>query len=222
MAAGADRGLAPERIARQLPLSLERLGVDRVELYLAHADDPDVPLPASLGALAKLQSAGLIGAYGVSNFDGGRLRQALAAGAPAAVQNERSLLRGDEAQVPTICAEHGVAYIAYSPLCGGWLTGKYRRGAAYPPGSRMTRFPGPYADLATDATFAALAALEAFAAARGATTAGLALAWLLADERIAQIVVGPARIEHLDPVSEALAAPLAPAERDQITAMFSR
>src|SRR5262244_2314470 len=68
MQAGADHGLRPERIARQLRMSLERLGVDHVELYLAHEFDPDVPLAESFGALDQAQAAGTMGAYGVSNF----------------------------------------------------------------------------------------------------------------------------------------------------------
>jgi aryl-alcohol dehydrogenase-like predicted oxidoreductase len=221
MAAGADAGLAPERIARQLPLSLQRLGVDHVELYLAHAHDPVVPLRESLDALAQLQTAGLVGAYGVSNFDGGQLCEALADGAPAAVQNDYSLLhRDDEREVIGLCAEHGLAYLAYSPLSGGWLTGKYRRGAAYPAGSRMTQLPGPYERLTGDATFTALEALEAFAAARDRTMAGTALAWLLADPRIAQVVVGPSRPAHLAPVAEAVARPLTDGERDALAAIF--
>src|SRR5215470_11604668 len=65
MQAGADHGLRPERIARQLRMSLERLGVDHVELYLAHEFDPDVPLAESFGALEQAQADGIIGGYGV-------------------------------------------------------------------------------------------------------------------------------------------------------------
>src|SRR5215469_4244144 len=84
---GADHGLRPERIARQLRMSLERLGVDHVELYLAHEFDPDVPLAESFGALEQAQADGTIGAYGVSNFGAAQLTAALAAGAPQAIQN---------------------------------------------------------------------------------------------------------------------------------------
>ena len=87
MQAGADHGLRPERIARQLRMSLERLGVDHVELYLAHEFDPDVPLAESFGALDQAQAGGTIGAYGVSNFGAAQLTAALAAGAPQAIQN---------------------------------------------------------------------------------------------------------------------------------------
>jgi aryl-alcohol dehydrogenase-like predicted oxidoreductase len=214
MAAGADHGLGPERIARQLGTSLERLGVDRVDLYLTHDFDPEVPLGESFGAMAEAQAEGLIGAYGVSNFSAPQLAAALGAGAPAAIQNSYSLLtRGGEGDVLALCAERGVAYLAFSPLAGGWLTGKYRRGEAFPADSRMSQRPEPYRGLVTDRTFDALARLELMAAQRGVSLAGLALAWLLADERVTQIVIGPGRPEHLEPVREALMYPMSPEER---------
>jgi aryl-alcohol dehydrogenase-like predicted oxidoreductase len=214
MEEGADHGLAPERIARQLGMSLERLGVDQVELYLTHDFDPEVPLATSFGAMAEAQAKGLIGAYGVSNFSAAQLAAALDAGAPAAIQNSYSLLtRGDEGEVLALCAGRGVAYLAFSPLAGGWLTGKYRRGEPFPAASRMTQRPGPYRSLVNDRTFDALARLEAMAAQRGISLAGLALAWLLADERVTQIVIGPGRPAHLAPVREALMNPISPQER---------
>jgi aryl-alcohol dehydrogenase-like predicted oxidoreductase len=222
MSADGDHGLSPERVRRQLHASLERLGVDRVELYLAHEHDPDVPVAETMGAFAALRASGAIAACGVSNFDARQLREALAAGSPVAIQNGYSLLqRGDEAEVLPLCAQRDVAYGVYSPLCGGWLTGKYRRGATYPPGSRMTQRPEPYAVLATDATFTALEALEDLANERGTSMAATALAWLLADERIAQVVVGPGRPAHLEPVREALAHPLGPDERHHLSAIFT-
>jgi aryl-alcohol dehydrogenase-like predicted oxidoreductase len=221
MDAGADSGLAPERIERQFPTSLERLGVDHVELYLAHAFDTAAALDETLAVFDALQAAGTVSAYGVSNFDREQLRRALSAGAPAAVENGYSLLeRGDEAEVLPLCGERGLAYLVYSPLCGGWLTGKYRRGEAYPEGSRMTQVPGPYGRLTNDRTFDVLDAFAAFAAARATSMAGTALAWLLADARVSQIVIGPGRAEHLEPVREALARPLAPEERVELAAMF--
>ena len=214
MQAGADHGLRPERIARQLRMSLERLGVDHVELYLAHEFDPDVPLAESFGALAQAQADGTVGAYGVSNFGAAQLTAALAAGAPQAIQNSYSLLTGQDERDPlALCAERQVAYLAFSPLAGGWLTGKYRRGEPFPDGSRMTQRPGPYRGFVTDRTFDALDRLRAMAASRGISMAGFALAWLLADERVTQIVIGPGRPEHLAPVGEALTHPLTPQER---------
>jgi aryl-alcohol dehydrogenase-like predicted oxidoreductase len=219
MEAGADHGLKPDRVARQLRSSLDRLGVSQVELYLAHEYDPDVPLAETLGGFGAAQADGLIGAYGVSNFDAAQLAAALAAGAPRAVQNSYSLLdRQDEPDLLPLCAERGVAYLAFGPLAGGWLTGKYRRGAAYPAGSRMTQRPEPYQDLVTGATFDALDRLEAIAASRGTSLAGLALGWLLADERVTQVVIGPGRPEHLAPAAEALRHPVTEAERAEIEA----
>jgi aryl-alcohol dehydrogenase-like predicted oxidoreductase len=214
MEAGGDRGLKPDRIARHLRASLDRLGVDHVELYLAHDFDPDVPLAESLGAFGQARAQGMIRAYGVSNFDAPQLTAALSAGAPQAVQNSCSLLdRRDAAEVLPLCAERGVSYLAYSPLAGGWLTGKYRRGEPFPAGSRMSQRPGPYRGFVTGQTFDALDRLQAMAASRGTSMAGLALAWLLADERVTQVVVGPGRPEHLAPVGEALNHPLTAQER---------
>ena len=217
MLAGADHGLAPDRIARQLRSSLDRLGVDRVDLYLAHDYDPAVPLAETLGAFSAAQADGLIGAYGVSNFDARQLAAALADGAPRAIQNSYSLLaRQDEPEVLPLCAARGVAYLAFGPLAGGWLTGKYRRGAPFPAGSRMTQRPEPYTEFVTDRTFEALTRLQAIAAGRGTSMAGLALAWLLADDRVTQIVIGPGRPEHLAPAAEALAHPVTEQERGMI------
>jgi aryl-alcohol dehydrogenase-like predicted oxidoreductase len=214
MQAGADHGLRPERIARQLRMSLERLGVDHVELYLAHEFDPDVPLAESFGALGQAQAGGTIGAYGVSNFGAAQLTAALAAGEPQAIQNSYSLLtRQGEQDLLALCAERHVAYLAFSPLAGGWLTGKYRRGEPFPAGSRMSQRPEPYRGFVTDLTFGALDRLQAMAAGRGISMAGLALAWLLADERVTQIVIGPGRPEHLAPVREALTHPLTAQDR---------
>ena len=214
MQAGADHGLKPERIARQLRASLERLGVDQVDLYLAHEFDPQVPLPESFGAFDHARAEGTIRAYGVSNFDAPQLAASLAAGAPQAIQNCYSLLeRQDERDLLPLCAERQVAYLAFSPLAGGWLTGKYRRGEPFPAGSRMSQRPGPYQGLVAARTFDALARLQAMASSRGISMAGLALAWLLADERVNQIVIGPGRPEHLAPVAEALEHPLTAQER---------
>ena len=217
MEAGADHGLKPDRIARQLRSSLDRLGVGHVDLYLAHDYDPDVPLTEAFGTFSAAQAGGLIGAYGVSNFDAPQLTAALAAGVPQAVQNSYSLLdRRDERELLPLCAGQDVAYLAFSPLAGGWLTGKYRRGAPYPAASRMTQRPEPYQEFVTGPTFDALDRLQAIAASRGTSLAGLALGWLLAGDRVAQVVIGPGRPEHLAPVGEALQHPLTAQERAEV------
>jgi aryl-alcohol dehydrogenase-like predicted oxidoreductase len=215
MAEGEDHGLAPDRVLRQIDTSLGRLGVERVDLYLAHAWDDDVPADELAGVFEELVAAGKIGAYGLSNVDGARLREALEAGAFAAVQDSYSLLdREVEDEVLPLCAEHGLWFQVHSPLMGGWLTGKYRRDAPAPEGSRMTLRSGPYEHLRTDAVYDALEALER----RGDPTT-LALAWLLADERVS-IVIGPRRPAQLEPALAALAAPLTADERRALSDEF--
>jgi len=217
MTAGADRGLRPERIARQLQSSLERLGVTQVDLYLAHEFDPDVPLADTIAAFEDAMAAGLIRAYGVSNFNSGQLLSALAAGTPVAIQNSFSMLaREDAPDLLDLCQQHDVAYLAFSPLAGGWLTGKYRQGQPYPAGSRMTQRPGPYAGLARGQTFDLLDRLAGIARDRGTSMAGLALGWLLGEDRVTQIVVGPGSRTQLAPVAEAIEHPLTTDERAAI------
>ena len=105
MADGADHGLDPERVGRQLDSSLDRLGVDYVELYLAHDFDPGTPLRETINTFESLMAAGEIGAYGVSNFTAAQLETAIEAGHPQAIQNNHSLLeRSDEADVLPLCA----------------------------------------------------------------------------------------------------------------------
>jgi aryl-alcohol dehydrogenase-like predicted oxidoreductase len=196
---GDDHGLAPARVRRRIDSSLGRLGVERVDLYLAHAWDPDVPVAEVAGVFDELVAAGKIAAYGLSNVDGPQLREAVAAGSFAAVQNSYSLLdREAEREVLPLCAEHGLAFQAFSPLAGGWLTGKYRRGEPPAAGSRMTMRPEPYEHLRTDAVFDLLEELE-----RNGDPAKQALAWLLS--RGVSVVIGPRRPEHLEPALAALA-----------------
>ena len=136
---GADHGLGRGRIQRQIDTSLRRLGVERVALYLAHDFDPDTPQEETLEAFAGLIAAGKVGAVGASNFTGEQLAEALELarleGLPRYewVQNGFSLLdQGDRETVFPVCREHGLGYTPFSPLAGGWLTGKYRRGEAPP------------------------------------------------------------------------------------------
>ena len=221
MSEGADHGLAPERMARQLRSSLQRLGVERVDLYLTHEYDPDIAPARVVEALEGFRAGGLIRATGVSNYDAAQLRATLAAGHVDAIQNSYSLLvRDDERELLGLCAAEQVSYTVYSPLAGGWLTGKYRRGAQFPAGSRMTQRPEGYAAFVDDAIFDALARLEELASARGVSMAAMALGWLLANPLVGAIVVGPMRPEHLEPVREALANPLEEGERQAVEELF--
>ena len=170
MSDGADHGLSPERIRRQLDGSLERLGVESVPLYLAHAMDPAVPVAETIGAFEALVAAGKIRAYGGSNVDVAWLEESLREGRPDWVQNEYSLLdREAEEGMIEVCAREGLGFTPFSPLAGGWLTGKYTRGEEPPAGSRMTLRPEPYLHLQTEHVFDALEAFAAQAAERGTT-----------------------------------------------------
>ncbi len=214
---GADHGLAPARVKRQVESSLARLGVERVDLFLTHAWDPDVPIAETAGALDELVADGKVGAYGLSNVDAAQLAEAVGVGAFRWVQNSYSLLDRDvEVDVLPLCAEHGLGFTPFSPLAGGWLTGKYRRGEDAPPGSRMTLRPGPYEHLRADAVYDRLERL-----AELGDPATLALGWLLGDPRVTAVVVGPRRPEQLRPALDALAQPLSAAQRGELSALFS-
>jgi aryl-alcohol dehydrogenase-like predicted oxidoreductase len=217
-----DHGLAPDRIRRQIEGSLTRLGVARIDLYLAHEPDPSTPLRDTVRTFDELAGEGLIGAWGLSNYDADGIRDALRHGRPALVQNAYSLLdRDDEDGVLPLCAEEGIAYVPFGPLSGGWLTGKYRRGEPYPAGSRMTQRPEPYERLVDDRVFAGLDRLREDAAARGIDLPTLAFAWVLTHPAVTGAVCGPGRPEHLDPVLAALDVPLSAEERERIGSYFA-
>jgi len=227
MAEGEDHGLARARILRQVETSLRRLGVERVGLYLAHEFDDGVPLEETLSAFDALVRAGKVGAVGASNFTGDQLAEAIAVSEREGlvryelVQNSHSLLeRRDARTLWPVCRRHGVSYQCFGPLAGGWLTGKYRRGEAYPVGSRMTQRPEGYRAFADDRVFTALERLEEEARGRGVSMARLALAWLLAQDEIAAIVIGPGRPEHLEPMREALELELGRTQADGLAEPF--
>ena len=219
--AGADHGLAPERIQRQLRTSLGRLGVDRIDLYLAHEFDPNTPLADTMAAFRDAREEGLVGACGVSNFSAEQLEEALEHGEPRLIQNEYSLLaRDDERDVLPLSAESRVAYEAFSPLAGGWLTGKYRRGEEPAPGSRMTLRPRPYLHLHEERVYRGLDRLAAEAENRAVSPAALALAWALSHPHVTGVVVGPRRPDHLQPALAALDLELSQDERAELASFF--
>jgi aryl-alcohol dehydrogenase-like predicted oxidoreductase len=217
-----DEGLAPDRIRRQLEGSLGRLGLERVDLYLAHAPDDSVPIEQTIETFEALRTEGLIGAWGLSNYDADGLLEALALATPAVVQNSYSLLdRSDEEAVIPVCAERGIAFVPFGPLAGGWLTGKYRRGEQFPAGSRMTQRPGPYEEYVADAVFDGLEQLDAEARARGVDMSSLAFAWVLSSPGVAGAVCGPMRPEHLRPVLTAAGMSITADDHDRIGRFFA-
>ncbi len=228
MDTGHDRGLSRARIRRQIETSLIRLGVERVALYMTHAFDSAVPQEETLEAFAELVRAGKVGAVGASNFTGEQLAEAIELAALEGlprfewVQNAFSLLeQADRETVFPLCHEHGLGYQPFSPLAGGWLTGKYRRGEPPPAGSRMTLRPEGGERYRVGEVYDAIEHLETWAALRGSSTAAVATAWLLHVPEVTAVVVGPNRVSHLDDVRAAVELPITRAELDELAGWFS-
>jgi aryl-alcohol dehydrogenase-like predicted oxidoreductase len=224
----ADRGLSRERVLRELEGSLARLGLDRVQMYLTHEPDPETPIEETLRALDELVQAGRVGAIGASNIGAAALLDALETSDRNGlarfdwVQNELNLLEPRaQDDVLAICRREGLAFTPFSPLGGGWLTGKYARDAAYPPDSRMALRPEPYEALVTESTFRALDSFQAAAAARDLDPTTLAIAWLLGHPDVTAVVVGPRRPEQLDPALAAVDVELSEREREELAAVFA-
>jgi aryl-alcohol dehydrogenase-like predicted oxidoreductase len=224
----SDRGLSRERIGRELDGSLARLQAERVDMYLTHEVDDETPIAETLAALDQAARAGKVRAIGASNLDGAGLEEALETSDRLGltrygwVQNEYSLLRrGPEEDVLPICVQEGLGFTPFSPLAGGWLTGKYRRGEAYPSGSRMTLRPDPYYDLVSDRTFDGLEGFSAEASARGVEPATLAIAWVLAQPQVTAVVVGPRRPEQLEIALAATEVELTADECAELAGLFA-
>jgi aryl-alcohol dehydrogenase-like predicted oxidoreductase len=213
------RGLSRDHIRGQIDASLARLGVDRVELYLAHGPDDSVPIEETIGTFDDLVREGKIGAYGISNVDAVQLSAAVGVGSPVNVQNGYNLFdRLAQAEVLVACRDKGVGFTAYSPLAGGLLTGKHRAGEPYRAGSRMALRPPELTDLSIDRAFEALPRLTEIADGHGVTLATLALAWVLTDPGVTAALVGPRSAEHLRPLVAAVDLELTAGQRAEIEA----
>ena len=218
MEEGADSGLARDRVLRQVETSLERLGVERIDLYLTHEPDPDTPVEETYATFEALVDRGLDRRLGRLERRRGRPPRVARLGTPSLVQNSYSLLeRGDEEEVIPLCAEHGIEYQAFSPLAGGWLTGKYRRGEEHPEGSRMTMRPEPYRHLESDAIFDGLEASSGGRRARRQSRR--ARAGVGARQRRLG-GHGPRRPEHLGRCATRLSLDLSPADREEVGSLF--
>jgi len=223
-----DRGLSRRHILQQVDESLSRLQTDRLDLYLIHEPDPDTPLDETLEALNDLVRAGKVLYVGASNIEAWRLARGLWLSEVRKlarfewVQNSYSLLdRTPERELFPLLAETGVGFTAFSPLAGGWLTGKYRADAAYPEGSRMTLRPEPYRHLERERVFQGLAALGDDARRRGVAMGALAIAWALRQPRIDAAIVGPRTVAQLDEALTAIAIELSTNEAADISAFFA-
>lgn len=223
-----QRGLSRRHILRQVDASLTRLGVDHLDMYLVHEPDPTTPLDETLDALDSLIRAGKVRYIGASNYPAWLMTKALWVSDAAGlhrfewVQNSFNLIdQGDQAEMLALCRDQRLGFTPFSPLSGGWLTGKYRYDEEYPAGSRMTLRPEPYLRFWNEATFAAIDRLTETAADLGVSTAGLALAWLLRHPDVTASIVGPRRTEHFIPIREAGRLALTPPQWREIGRLFT-
>lgn len=198
------QGAAPSYVKSALEDSLRRLGTDYVDLYQLHRPDASTPIADTLGALGDLVRAGKICEIGCSNFSAAQLREADAAvaeGAPrfVSVQNQYSLLhREPEQEVLPECERLGIAFIPFFPLMAGLLSGKYRRGEAPPPGTRLAGMPADrQGELLAPGHLEVVEALQRYAGERGHTILELAIAWLLANPLVASVIAGATRPEQV-------------------------
>jgi aryl-alcohol dehydrogenase-like predicted oxidoreductase len=221
-----DQGLSRQHILRQVELSLRRLNVDYLDLYITHSPDPATPLEETLGALDDLIRQGKVRYIGAANMPAWLLAKALWISDRHGlqrfewVQNSYSLLdQSDERELFPLCQDQQLGYTPFSPLAGGWLTGRYRAGEPIPPGSRMDLRPD-YRAIATEKTFPALEALRRHAAERSLDMAALALAWVMSHPVVTAPLVGPRRVEQLDLVEPALETSLDAEERAMLAGFF--
>jgi len=214
-----------ENIHRALQTSLDRLGVDAVDVYLLHQYDPEVPAEETFGALDEAVSAGLAGCVGCSNYDAAALRRALRVctdsgyAAPAVLQPPYSLAApGAEEELFSLCRSEQIAVTTYSPLAAGFLTGKYTPNReAFPEGTRFHILPGHADRYFSDRNFRVVDRLLARAEEMGVPAVRLALAWAMSHPDVTAVLVGARTCEHIDTALAAHGMRLAPALREEMS-----
>ncbi|GAA1286084.1 aldo/keto reductase family protein [Pseudonocardia aurantiaca] len=201
-----DSGLSRKHIMESIDASLTRLQTGYVDLYQAHRYDFETPLEETMQAFADVVRAGKALYIGVSEWTADQLRagQALAADLGIKIVSNQpqysALYRVIEEQVVPTSAELGISQIVFSPIAQGVLTGKYKPGAAPPPGSRATDEKGGANMIKRwldDTTLTRVQQLEPVAADLGLTMAQLAVAWVLQNENVASAIIGASRPEQV-------------------------
>ena len=201
----AENGVAPgglssdpASIRRAVEGSLRRLRTDHIDLYYQHRVDPAVPIEEVAGAIKELVDAGKVTHFGLSEAAADTIRRAHAVHPVAAVQSEYSLWwRDREGDVIPVLAELGIGLVPYSPLGKGFLTGTIDPSTAFPAGDLRATIPRFQQD-AMAANVALVAVLEDIATTAGATTAQIALAWLLAQHPWIVPIPGTKRVARLE------------------------
>jgi aryl-alcohol dehydrogenase-like predicted oxidoreductase len=212
-------------IIREVENSLRRLGTDWIDLYQIHRPELDTDIDETLGALTDLVRAGKVRYIGSSTFPASQMVEAQwvaeRRGRERFVCEQPPysiLVRGVENDVLPTCRRHRMGVIPWSPLAGGWLTGRYRLGADVPSSRRAQRIPGRY-DMSLPANQRKLKAADALA--RLAETAGItliemALAWVIRHPAVTAAIIGPRTIEHLESQLTAADVKLSDEVLDQI------
>lgn len=220
--------LSRDHILRQIDASLERLGVDHVDMYLSHVPDERTPIQVTLTAFAELLENGKVRAVGGCNLSAAQLESMLEVsdrhGLPRYewVQNEYSLLaRGDEADVIPLCREHGLGYTPHSTLCGGILSGRYPPGSTPPPGSRVAVRPGMYQEYLTTEKLEGVQRFAGAATRRGVNSASLAHAWVMSNPDVTAPLIAPRRTGQFDAVADALAIHLDDDDRASLAELLA-
>lgn len=193
-----------ERIRQQAEESLSKLGTDRIDLLQIHFPADDVPAEEILNGLDRLVREGKVRAIGACNYAGWRLAESavlareLGTETFVSVQNYHHLLaRPSAAEVLPFCRRHGLGFLPYHPLAGGFLTGKYRRGEPPPEGTRGAAGSPIVTAMSTESSWDALDRLEAFAREHERTVGELAIAWLLSTDVISSVIAGVSNPDQL-------------------------
>ena len=196
-------GLSRKHIIASCEASLKRLGTDYIDLYQIHGVDAQTPLEETMGALDDLVRRGLVRYAGCSNLPAWQIVKANAIadarhGARfVSLQAFYALAGRDlEAELLPMCRAEGVGVMVWSPLAGGFLTGKFRRDAELPGGSRRAGFDFPPID--KELGYDVVEALDAMARDKGATIPQLALSWLLHQIGVTTVIIGAKRIDQLE------------------------
>ena len=212
---------SPVYIRAACDASLQRLGVERIDLYYMHRRNPDVPVEESVGAMAELVKAGKVKALGLSEISVDTLRRAHKVHPIAAVQSEYSLwTRDPELGMLQACAELGVTFVAYSPLGRAFLTGTVGNPDKLPEGDFRKASPRFQAE-ALERNNRLVAALEKFAAEHKAKPAQIALAWLLGKHPHVVPIPGTKRRTYLVENAAAADIKLAAADIAELDRIFA-
>jgi aryl-alcohol dehydrogenase-like predicted oxidoreductase len=202
-------GLSRRHLQRALDDSLRRLGVDCVDLYQVHSWDPVTPLEETLRTLDDMVSAGKIRYIGLSNFTGWQVQKAVALATaagyavPVTQQSQYNLLvRELEWEVVPSCLDAGLGLLPWSPLGGGWLTGKYRRETPPTGATRLGENPERGVEAydrrsLQERTWAVVDAVRTIAEGRGSTMAQVALAWLAERPGVSSVILGARTLDQL-------------------------